>query len=247
MKMEKPDKVIIDGDIIVWKTAYVADAEGPLAIDSLLGKQLAKWTPGDPKTVQVALSCTSSSNFRKEVYPGYKENRKSLYRPDCIAEVFDTIRESYNCIDLPRLEADDILGIQSSSGESIAVSIDKDLRGVTGWHWNPDKEKEPVFISEEEAEHWFCVQWMAGDSTDGIPGLWKIGKKKAEKFLEEWDREEWHQNIIDMYNEGKHVPKNKHDVDDMSLAMGRCVRILSCDNYNIKTNDITHWLPKVGI
>ena len=245
--MKKPSNATLDGDIITWKTAYVADAEGPLAIDSLLGKQITKWTPDGVNEPEIAVSCNKRDNFRKEVYPGYKENRASLYKPDCLLEVYDLMEERYNCISMPRLEADDIMGIRASSGDSIAVTIDKDLRGVRGWHWNPDKEKDPMLISEEEAERWFCIQWMAGDSTDGIPGLWRVGRKKAEKFLDEWDYSEWHKNIIEMYEEGKHVPKNKHNVDDMSLAMARCVRILSHENYNIDTNEIVHWLPKVGI
>ena len=245
--MKKPNKAILDGDIIVWKTAYVADAEGPMAIDSLLGNQVSKWTPDGMDSVEVALSCKKHDNFRKDIYPGYKENRAALYKPDCLVEVFDIIRDAYNCIELPKLEADDILGIQASAGESVAVTIDKDLRGVCGWHWNPDKEEEPIFITKEEAERWFCIQWMAGDSTDGIAGLWRVGKKKATKFLEEWDEEEWHSQILEMYSEGKHVPKNKHDVDNLYEAMGQCVRILSHENYDFETNSILHWKPKVGI
>jgi len=148
----------------------------------------------------------------------------------------------------PTLEADDILGIHCSRGEAISVTIDKDLKGVPGWHFNPEKDKKPSYISNEEAERWFCIQWMAGDSTDGISGLWRVGKKTAEKFLDEWEYEDWYKNIVELYNEDKYKPKGKHDVEDIAKAMGQCVRILRDGDYNLKDKEIINmWSPKDGL
>jgi DNA polymerase-1 len=247
MNNSMPNLAVLDGDIIAWKTAFVADSEGVNAIESLVGSQVFKWTPDGVENTLVALSCPRKDNFRREVFPGYKANRDGSYKPDCLGQVFECIEALNECIKLPRLEADDILGIYASSNEGISVSVDKDLRGVKGWYYNPEKNDVPYYISEEEAERWFCTQWMTGDSTDGIPGLWKIGIKTAEKLLDSWDKETWYDNIREMYEEGKHVPKNKYDVDDMCEAMGRCVKILTCDNYNKETDDITHWDSKGGV
>jgi len=245
--MKKPDKAVLDGDIIAWKTAYVADIEGNLAIDSLISRLVDKWTPDGASQIQVALSCGKKDNFRRKIFPGYKANREDAYRPDHLKDTFEAIRDTYDCLIFPRLEADDVLGIYASSGRGISVSIDKDLKGVHGWLYNPDKNDEPYYISPEEAERWFCTQWMSGDSTDGLPGLWRIGKKTAEKLLNEWDQESWHENIREMYVDGKHVPKNTYNVDDMYNIMGQCVRILHEENYNIETNEIIPWKPKVGV
>jgi DNA polymerase-1 len=146
----------------------------------------------------------------------------------------------------PTIEADDILGIHASSGEGIAVSIDKDLLGVHGWYYNPEKNDEPYYISKEDADRWFCIQWMAGDSTDGIPGLWRIGEKTAVKLLDEWEQDQFYENIQEMYAEGKHSPENKYEVDDMALAMARCVRILQDGDYNIEKHEVNLWTPKLG-
>lgn len=241
--MEMPKHAVLDGDIIAWKIAFVADAEGSMAIDSLLGRAISKWTPKKTTHTTVALSGEKLKNFRRKEFPGYKSNRAAVYKPDALPEVFDAIRSNYETMTKIELEADDLLGIYSSSGDGVAVTIDKDLRGVPGWHWNPDKEKKPVHITEEEAHRWFCIQWMAGDSTDGIPGLWKIGIKKATKLLDEWDREEWHDNIAEMYTEEKFAPKNKFNLDDMSIAMARCVKILDHKQYDLETDEIKLWKP----
>ena len=143
------------------------------------------------------------------------------------------------------------MGIYSSSGRGIAVTIDKDLKGVTGWHYNPDKDTKPRYVSPEEAERFFCQQWLTGDSTDGIPGLWRVGPKKADKFLDEWEEEglDWHEQIMAMYEIEKYQPKDTCGLDPKELAvvMGQCVRILSNENFNLKTKELTLWTPKVGV
>lgn len=245
--MKKPSEAILDGDIIAWKAAFVAEVEGSLAIDSLISRIVDKWTPSCVSSIKVALSCSKKDNFRRHLFPGYKKNREAAYRPDCLLETFEALRDTFDCLVYPKLEADDVLGIFASSGKGISVTIDKDLKGVSGWLYNPEKNDEPYYISPEDAERWFCTQWMSGDSTDGLPGLWRIGKKTAEKLLDEWDEENWHANIAEMYSEGKHVPKNDYEIENLCKIMGQCVRILHKENYNLKTEEITYWEPKVGV
>jgi len=244
--MKKPKKIILDGDIIAWKVAFVAESEGFMSIDTLVEGVVNKWTPDDTDEVVIALSCNADVNFRKLVYPGYKENRVDVYKPEFLGDVFVALNTRHDCLMYPTLEADDVLGIHASSGDAISISIDKDLKGVHGWTYNPEKNDEPYYISEDDAERWFCMQWMAGDTTDGIPGLWRIGKKTAGKLLDEWATEDWHMCIQEMYAEGKHAPENKHEVEDIALAMARCVRILHDENYDIETGEITHWSQKLG-
>lgn len=245
--MKKPKISMLDGDIIAWKAAFVSEEEGPMSIASLVSGLIDKWTPKDTDAV-ITLSCSRGDNFRCKAFPAYKSNRKEAYKPTYLKDCFEHIKEEYNYLLYPQLEADDVMGIMCSRGEAIAVTIDKDLRGVPGWHFNPDKEKEPTLLTEQEADRWFCTQWMAGDSTDGIPGLWKVGKKTAEKYLEEWDEADWHDEIIKLYTEGKHVPQKEYEgVDDLCLAMGQCVWILRDKNYDEDTKKITMWSPKDGL
>ena len=244
--MKKPKLAVIDGDIIAWKSAFIADSEGALVIDSVISNLIKKWTPKGVTKVIVALS--DKANFRKDLFPDYKANRASVVKPDSLGASFEILRERYDTLTLPELEADDILGIYASSGKGISVSIDKDLKGVPGWYWNPEKDKKPYLIAPEDAEKWFCIQWMAGDSTDGIPGMWMIGKKKAEKLLDQCKDEQWHELITEMYKLEQHAPKKDYGEIDPCVAMGQCVRILQCGNYDMKKKEITElWYPKVGL
>ena len=248
MKMKKPNKAYLDGDILVYKTAFYVEAEGIEDLPDKLNYDIRKWTPKGIDDIVIALSCTRKDNFRRDIWPRYKINREDSYVPEYLSDVYEYIEENYKTKRCEHLEADDILGIYASAGKAIAVTIDKDLRGVRGWHLNPNKEKEPIYISKNDAEKFFCKQWMAGDSTDGVPGLWRIGPKTAEKLLNEWKKKDWHKNILEMYQEDKYIPKDLAGIDEERIGevMGQCVKILSKRNYNLKTNEINMWCQIVG-
>jgi 5'-3' exonuclease len=90
---------------------------------------------------------------------------------------------------------------------------------------------------------------MSGDSTDGIPGLWRIGPKRAEKLLNKWKKKEWYDKILEMYDTEKYKPKKTCDLEhpELAVAMGRCIKILTTSNYNLKTGELTLWSPIVGL
>ena len=244
-----PTKALLDGDIILYRTAFWAEANNPDGFPRKLQSIIKKWTPKEADTVEIALSCDRRDNFRRDVWPNYKRNREALYVPEYLDEIKEYIQENYKCKLLPRIEADDILGIYASSYKSIAVTIDKDLLGTKGWHFNPDKAREINHISKKEAYRFFCQQWMTGDAVDGIPGLWRIGPKKATKFLDEWTYKEWEQNIIELYSTDKHKVKEDCGIPhpDIAISMARCVKILETSDYNLKTRTIQLWKPKSGL
>lgn len=241
-----PNEAILDADIIAYRAALQAEVGDPAFIPSIIEGMVRTWVPETVDSFEMALSCRRTDNFRRELWPNYKKNRESKPEPEFLTEVRDYIRESYDCLEFPKIEADDIMGMYAQ--KKIAVTIDKDLRGVQGWHFNPFKEKDPVYIDEEEAEEFFCIQWMSGDNTDCIPGLWRIGPKKAKSFLRKWDDLDRHENIMALYCEDRYRPRDTCDLDDnaLGLAMARCVRLLSSSGYDINTGDITLWNPKVG-
>ena len=244
--MKRPSKAILDGDILVWKTAFWADTEGASSVIPKLKWYINKWTPKDVDKVEIALSCKRRDNFRMNAYPTYKSNRDGSFKPETLYDTYEAVQDIAKCLTRPHLEADDIMGIYASCGKAIAVSSDKDMKGVNGWHWNPTKEDEPSLISKAESERFFCIQWMAGDPTDGVPGLWRVGHKKAAKMLEEWDKKDWHNNIMKTYTKEKYHKELIQDPREWAIATGQCVRILHKENYNLKTNEITLWVPKVG-
>jgi len=150
-------------------------------------------------------TCTKS--FRKKLAPSYKANRKPnnyvwLLRNHFIindAKFSDT------------LEADDLIAIRAKElGKlnCIIVSPDKDLKTIGGLYWSyyriPEKDcfgdfiideegnlvktfkqREPIYLTDDDASFLFWQQMIIGDTADNIKGLHKWGKVKSEKILKE--------------------------------------------------------------
>ena len=232
----KPQKAILDGDIILYRAAYWADTEGIDSLEDRLKDDIRKWTPKGIHEVEVAFSDSRKNNYRRDHWSKYKANRDGLSHPECLGIAREIAVDISNSVMEERLEADDLLGIAASSNKAIAVTVDKDLKGVPGWHWNPDKEKEVQYITKKEAHRFFCIQWMTGDRTDGLPGLWRIGPKKAEKFLDGLDPEDWEHKIIERYKEEERPEGREIDMDpvDFAVAMARCIRILHYREYDFE-------------
>jgi DNA polymerase-1 len=194
----------------------------------------------------MAFSCNRKENFRRKLWPNYKKNRESKPTPEFLGDVRQYIKDIYDFEEYPAIEADDIMGIYAE--DKIAVTIDKDLRGVEGWHLNPFKEDEPIYVTKEEAEEFFLIQWMSGDSTDCIPGLWRIGPKRAKSFLKKWGEVPRQDKIIELYSDDRYRPRDTCDLEDyeLALSMARCVKILDKSSYDINTGEISLWEPKGG-
>jgi DNA polymerase-1 len=166
---------------------------------------------------------------------------------DAIQCIYDTPDTTIRCVN--KLEADDLIGMLVSSGDAIGVTVDKDLRQIPGWHWNPDKETEPVYVSQEEGDKFFYTQWMTGDTTDNVWGLWKVGPAKAKKILDKTDPKDWDSLILSMYQEEDWAkrPENKRPLDyyrqDFALAQARCVRILRNGDFDKNTFRVSLWSP----
>ena len=132
------------------------------------------------------------------------------------------------------------MGLGCSCGLAVAVTIDKDLKTVPGWHYNPDKDIEVRYINETEADCFFAQQIITGDSTDGIPGLPGKGIKFFEKEILPFDSEDWFQEIMWAYEE------NGYDLDYF-LTQARCVRVLRCGEFDKTTESITLWTPDFAL
>lgn len=247
--MNKPTEAILDGDIIAYRAAFWADQEGIDALPERINKDINDWTPEGVDKVYIAMSCPRNKNYRRVFWKPYKEHRDDFKAPDSMSYALECIYDTgitSRCVD--RLEADDLIGMLVSSGQAIGVTVDKDLRQIPGWHWNPDKEEEPVCIEQDAADRYFYQQWLTGDSTDNIWGLWKVGAVKANKILDKYPREEWDKVIMDMYLAEDWAKRPEDKVPDMSpsdfaLAQARCVRILRNGDFNKETREITLWCP----
>ena len=125
-------------------------------------------------------------NFRKEIVPTYKSNRKT--KPPII---FDKLKEVvYNSFEVytrPYLEADDLCrGLyEENPKSSIISSIDKDMQTFPCKLYNPDHIEWGVReITKEVAFKNFAKQLIMGDKCDGYEGIKGMGESRTSKLLE---------------------------------------------------------------
>lgn len=139
---------------------------------------------------------TIGRNFRYNINPEYKANRKDGPKIPFIKESKDYMIEKWSFIFHTDLEADDLIGIYNKyysikdsdriNYNTIIISPDKDLLTLQGNIYNP-KSKESRYMSEKESNNKLFCQMITGDTVDGIKGLNKKGIKFAEKILTDND------------------------------------------------------------
>lgn len=237
--MKPPDTALLDADIIAYKAACWADSNNA-SVKNLLERlifDVKYWTPPGIHKSILAFSCSRASNFRKDHWPSYKDNRKGKPSPSFLPVCKDILMSKYSHVERDRLEADDLLGIGMSSETVIGVSLDKDLMSCPGWFWNPDKMDFPCYISKQSADYWFHKQWLMGDSTDNIPGIPKVGKVKASKILDAASPTNWGPVVMKNYEE------KGFDLD-YCLSQARCVRILRDGEWDKQTGIPQAWAPE---
>jgi 5'-3' exonuclease len=194
-------RVLIDGDILVYKCACAVEKEGKdfrawkleYNIDHMINEIINHTLARDYK---VYLS--GVNNFREQIATivPYKHNRKKENRPTLYEEARQYLIDFYRAEVVEGIEADDILGIMQhkpddnydpfSQGLSTCIaSIDKDLLMIPGNHYNL-KSKHIRFVSLDEANKTYWKQVLTGDwQCDRIPGLKGVGSVTAEKMLKD--------------------------------------------------------------
>lgn len=140
---------------------------------------------------------TGSTNFRYDVLPSYKGNRKGVDKPALFYELREYVQSNFPFKVSDKVEADDMVSIlkRRKPDSTVIAAIDKDiLKQVPGKHYNYKKD-EWVETSEEDAIRFFYLQVLMGDPTDGYKGCPGIGEVKGKAILAEAD------SHIKAYNE----------------------------------------------
>lgn len=189
----------------------------------------------------ICLSCPTDEGWRRAILPSYKANRGP--KPQLLADVKEYLRSKYVVKEKPTLEADDVMGILSTHpkyvrGEKVIVSIDKDLKTVPGWLFNPSKDTKPCLINEAEADYWHLYQTLAGDSTDNYKGCPGIGPKKAEAALQgpgttacEWP------SVVSCY-------RGRGLTEQDALLQARIARICRAEDWDNELKQVRLWNPR---
>jgi DNA polymerase-1 len=139
-------------------------------------------------TKDVVLFFTQGKNFRHEVCPMYKANRKHTRYPQGLKELKELLLQTYNGEICEGIEADDAVVYlkRTHPDKYVLCSPDKDVyRSVAGKHFNYYQSTQHkiamkwVETSKEDAEEFPYIQTLTGDSTDNIRGCPGIGAKRA--------------------------------------------------------------------
>lgn len=205
-------EALIDGDILGFRCAASAEEEPEevalLRLDRLVQEVLYVTSSDSYK-----IFLTGSDNFRKEIYPEYKANRKDKEPPKHLQACREYLVKQWNAKITDGCEADDMLGVEQTDN-TVIVSIDKDLLQIEGKHYNFVKQ-EWYDVSEMGGIRHFYEQLLKGDRTDNVPGIAGIGEKKAQRLLEGCNTEE------EMYE----VCREQYQDDDLMMVYGKCLWI----------------------
>jgi DNA polymerase-1 len=180
----------------------------------------------------------TGANFRKYLDPhNYKSGRKD--KPDNYWDIVDAIEARHRWFRVEGLEADDLMGIAGTDpswGETVIVSIDKDMSTVPCRVFNPAKDIRPRHISEPMGDLFWMTQTLTGDATDGYKGCPKIGPVNAARILEEAGTsltERW-RAVLDTFA-AAHLPPAH------ALLQARLARILRAGDYDKHRKEIKLW------
>ena len=139
---------------------------------------------------EVVFCCDNKKNWRKDIYPFYKANRKKAREENkqnvdwqVLFDSMDLIRNEiaenmpYRVVTLEGCEADDIIGVickeySHRDYNILIVSSDKDFiqlqRYPNIFQWSPRTKK---FIKEDFPENQLRALIVKGDRGDGIPNI----------------------------------------------------------------------------
>ena len=177
-------------------------------------------------------------NYRKELNPEYKANRRGGRKPLCFKPALQLCKDTYPFRLFENLEGDDVVGIigtTENENDYVIVSEDKDLLTIPGLHWDLNLKK--IFrIEDDEADFNFYKQALMGDVVDNYKGCPKIGKVSSENILRDAEKkgEDLWQTVVNKYLKAGLTEED-------AIINGRMARILRRDEYDLITNKIKLW------
>ena len=175
---------IVDGDIVAYRTAASAEKDDQ-SIALIRATRLMQDIVSDTGADEIKLFLSGSQNFRYDIYPEYKANRKDLKRPQHLQAVREFLVVKWGADVTDGYEADDAIGVEATKNRDrmVVCSIDKDLLQIPGSHYNFVSK---VWTNVGDSDGWrnFYQQLVLGDKADNIPGFDGKSRVKWPKFLD---------------------------------------------------------------
>lgn len=159
-------------------------------------------------------------NFRKEIVPTYKANRKNTKTPPFFDELKSMVYDSFTVASRPYLEADDLCRVmyERDRKNSIIASIDKDMESFPCKLYNPDRAYLGVIeIDKRTAFKNFAKQLIMGDKTDGYEGIKGMGEARTSKLL---DGLQTIDDVITLYLENGYTEEHFANVYNQAYILG---------------------------
>lgn len=151
--------------------------------------------------LEIYLTASAGQSFRHRIakQKPYKGNRKAP-RPVYYETIRSYLQGKHGARVVTTREADDELAIQAANCRRekiryVIATIDKDLDQISGEHYDY-RQHVSYFVDQADADRWFWIQALSGDTTDNIPGCWKIGQTKATAIIDDLLEAESHDEAI---------------------------------------------------
>ncbi|AHA28202.1 DNA polymerase I [Candidatus Liberibacter americanus] len=174
----------------------------------------------------------SGKTFRNDIYPEYKANRSQI--PEMLIPQLPIVRLATKAfgiqsIELKGFEADDIIATYAILAEKegflvTIISTDKDLMQLISPNIcmydtiNEEKIDVESVIKKwnVKPEQMVCLQALAGDPSDNIPGAPGIGYKTAISLLQEYKNVD---NIIKNANQIKQKKRRESILNNIDIVL----------------------------
>ena len=268
--------VLLDVSAIMYR-AYFANMnfrtknEPTGAVYGFINTLLSIIKEFNPDYMAAAFDVKRSSLKRTEIYGDYKSNRQST--PEDLVAQIPRIEEVLDAFNINRYriesyEADDVLGsiakkIAKDDLEVIIVTGDKDLSQLVEKNITiallgkgTEGEKFGMLRTAEDVVNYLGVVpekipdlfGLIGDKSDGIPGVTKIGEKKALAIFSKYDSlEKIYENIDDLKNIegiGPSLIKNLTNEKDIAFLSRELAKIFTNLDINVEEDNLKYSMDK---
>jgi len=188
---------------------------------------------------QIVLAMDAGNNWRKQIFPQYKANRKKSRDDsahdwdtifDCLNKVSKEIRAfvPWAGIKIDECEADDIIAVLAKDYHKrekiLIISGDKDFAQLEQYpnvrRWSPRKLE---FITEKDPKRYIFDHLIKGDAGDGVPNIHMDnaalvdGRRQKPVFAKKLDQ--WYSEGLDELTEEqmKNYERNRSVIEFESM------------------------------
>ena len=206
-------EALIDADLVAYRCAASCEENDTPDLAIWRCNELVERILDRVNATDYTLYLSGDGNFRKEINPEYKANRKDKPRPKWLQACREYLVLEWNAKVTDGIEADDALGIAQRE-DTFICSLDKDLLQIPGMHYNWVKDEE-YYITETEGLKNFWTQTVVGDVADNVFGIYGLGPKKTAKLFETIEGETWdeldanyYKLVAELYNDKARLHSN---------------------------------------